>query len=768
MILLKELYTQKRLFLIFFLALSIKTFSQNGTENMPGLIPLPVEIKQNPGQFHIGPLTTIVYKKDSLVSVTQLLNLYLEVNKIKKLRATKTQPETNYILIQIDSSEVANKEGYTLKIDNGHIEITAHDTGGIIYGIQTLRQLWTLNKNNFLSVPGYYISDYPRFGYRSMALDVGRHLFPVSFIKKYIDLLSLYKFNTFHWHLTEDQGWRIEIKKYPKLQTVAARRDETLIGHKKELPHRFDGKKYGGYYKQTEIKEIVKYAAQRNITIIPEIEMPGHAQAALSAYPSLGCTGGPYKAATFWGIFDDVYCAGNDSTFVFLQNVLDEVMELFPSKYIHVGGDECPKTRWKVCPKCQRRIKELSLKDEHSLQSYFIQRVEKYINSKGRSIIGWDEILEGGLAPNATVMSWRGEEGGIAAASQKHDVIMTPESHVYFDYYQSLYPEEPLASGGYTPLSKVYSYEPAGDKLSSETKQYVKGVEGQAWSEYYTSDAKAEYMIFPRALALAELAWTPASSRNYADFLNRLRLQRKLLKKLQVNTATNFDEIRFSSSTNEKNVVVSLQSSLPDAEIHYTINGDLPSLKSPVYTAAVSISKSCMLKAQLYIKHQPTGRVFQQQFTVHKATGAIVTLTNKPVTRFNTNPEALVNGVDGNNRYNNGQWIGFNGDNLEAVINLGTEQTIQSIGMHFLNYHWQRMWAPVSLEISISSDSIHFTKVYAQNQFPVNGINAVHATMPAVKAKYIRVTGINKGIIPDGEYGAGNKSLLMIDEIIIN
>jgi len=374
MILLKELYTQKRLFLIFFLALSIKTFSQNGTENMPGLIPLPVEIKQNPGQFHIGPLTTIVYKNDSLVSVTQLLNLYLEVNKIKKLRATKTQPETNYILIQIDSSEVANKEGYTLKINDGHIEITGHDTGGIIYGIQTLRQLWTLNKNNSLSVPGYYINDYPRFGYRSMALDVGRHLFPVSFIKKYIDLLALYKFNTFHWHLTEDQGWRIEIKQYPKLETVAAWRDETLIGHKKELPHRFDGKKYGGYYKQTEIKEIVKYAAQRNITIIPEIEMPGHAQAALSAYPSLGCTGGPYKAATFWGIFDDVYCAGNDSTFIFLQNVLDEVMELFPSKYIHVGGDECPKTRWKVCAKCQQRIKTMGLTDEHALQGAMLDR----------------------------------------------------------------------------------------------------------------------------------------------------------------------------------------------------------------------------------------------------------------------------------------------------------------------------------------------------------------------------------------------------------
>jgi len=755
------------------LAIAIIFFSkiidaQNNT--FPALIPLPVEIKQTGDQFQLNSSTRITCSDSSLFKNAALLNLYISNVTGQSLRLSTLLSRENFISLQIDPLIVAHSEGYQLLVQNNHIEITAHDTGGIIYGIETLRQLWNAQKNNTLTIAGCFISDYPRFAYRGMALDVGRHLFPTAFIKKYIDLLALYKFNTFHWHLTEDQGWRVEIKQYPKLQSVAARRNETLIGHKKELPHRYDGKKYGGYYKQEEIKEIVQYAAQRNISIIPEIEMPGHALAALSAYPSLGCTGGPYKAATFWGIFDDVYCAGNDSTFVFLQNVLDEVMELFPSKYIHIGGDECPKTRWKVCPKCQRRMKELNLKDEHALQSYFIQRIEKYINNKGRNIIGWDEILEGGLAPNATVMSWRGEEGGIAAAQQKHNVVMTPESHLYFDYYQSLYTEEPLAAGGYTPLNKVYSYEPAGDKVSTDVKQYINGIEGQAWSEYYTDAAQAEYMIFPRALALAEIAWTPSSLRDYPGFLQRLRSQQKLLQQVGVHPANNFDEIQLAPATVEKgNITVSLQSSLPGSQIYYTTNGNRPSSQSLLYTSPLVIQKSCIVKAQLYNERkQPTGRIFQQQFFIHKAIGAVVSLKDKPVARFNTDPGALVNGFTGNNRYNNGQWLGFNTDSMEAVIDLGAVKTIQNIQMNFLNYHWQRMWAPVLLEVFISTDSVNFEKVYTQTQFPVNGVNAINAAIKSSAVKYVKVVAQNKGIIPKGEYGAGNKALLMIDEIIIN
>jgi len=675
--------------------------AQSGNPPFPAIIPLPVKVHPATGAFSINKATVIVCQDSTLAKTATLLNLYVSAHTGRPL-AVKTHAGHNIILVKIDTLQVTMPEGYSLLIDKQHIVLTAHDAAGVVYGIQTLRQLWKQQADKTLSVAGCSINDYPRFGYRGMALDVSRHLFPVSFIKKYIDLLAFYKFNTFHWHLTDDQGWRIEIKQYPRLQSVAAWRSQTLIGHKKELPHHFDGKRYGGYYSQQEIIDVIRFAATRNITIIPEIEMPGHALAALAAYPALGCTGGPYNTATFWGVFDDVYCAGNDSTFTFLEHVLDEVIQLFPSKYIHIGGDECPKTRWKACPKCQQRMKALSLKDEQALQSYFIQRIEHYVNDKGRNIIGWDEILEGGLAPNATVMSWRGQEGGLAAARQQHNAIMTPESHLYFDYYQSLYPDEPVAAGGYTPLAKVYAYEPVADSVDATLRSYIKGVEGQAWSEYFTDAVKAEYMIFPRALALAELAWTPASMRNYPNFLHRLRQQRRLLKQLRVRSASNYE------------------------------------------------------------------RMFKPRVTPHKAIGARVTLHTKPIERFNPGAGALVNGITGTHRYNDNQWLGFSGVNLEAVIDLGAGKTIHTIGMNFLNYHWQRMWAPVVLEVFVSTDSLHFTKVYRQEQFPVNGINTIRAQIEPVKARYVKVKGVNKGIIPMGEYGAGGNALLLIDEIKID
>jgi hexosaminidase len=472
-----------------------------------------------------------------------------------------------------------------------------------------------------------------------------------------------------------------------------------------------------------------------------------------------------------------VYCAGNDSTFTFLQNVLDEVMALFPSQYIHIGGDECPKTRWKVCPKCQQRIKALSLSDEHALQSYFVQRIEKYVNSKGRSIIGWDEILEGGLAPNATVMSWRGEDGGKAAVAQHHRVIMTPESNCYFDYYQSLYPEEPLAAGGYTPLKKVYAYEPLAGSADTAVTAYLAGVEGQAWSEYYTNPAKAAYMIFPRAQALAELAWTPASLRNYDSFLQRLRLQKYLLQKAGINYLNRFDEITCPAVAIQKQAVqVTLQSALPASTIRYTkcVTLSLASqtkcgTPQSLYTGPVTISKTGTLKAFLFDNHNhQTGRLFQQYIHIHKAVGAQVELKNKPIDRFNPGANVLVNGIYGSNRYNDNQWLGFSGNDLEAVIDLGTAQSIQRLGLHVLNYHWQRMWAPVEVLFSASIDGEHFTNLYRQNDFPINGINTLDVTIKPVQARYIKVIAKNKGIIPAGEYGAGGNALLLVDEIMID
>ncbi|MFI5333387.1 MAG: beta-N-acetylhexosaminidase, partial [Candidatus Babeliales bacterium] len=461
-----------------------------------------------------------------------------------QVKAGEADLVRNALSIVVDAAADSRPEGYALLVTPQGILIKASTVTGAFWGFQTVRQLMpaVVEKQlplvgTYLDIPCVEITDEPRFTYRGLHLDVSRHMFPVAFIKKYIDTMAAYKFNTLHWHLTDDQGWRLEIKKYPKLQEIAAYRDETLVGHKNSFPHVYDGTRYGGYYTQDEVKEIIEYARLRHITIIPEIELPGHCIAALAAYPELGCTGGPYKTGREWGIYDDVYCAGNEKTFSFLQDVLDEVINLFPSTYIHIGGDEVPKTRWKACPQCQERIKELGLRDEHELQSYCIQRVEKYLNSKGRHIIGWDEILEGGLAPHATVMSWRGEQGGIAAAQQGHDVIMTPCTNVYFDHYQSKSPYEPLAIGGYAPLDVVYGYEPIPSELDEDQAQHILGAQANVWTEYIPTQEYVEYMTYPRAIALAEVIWSAKQVKNYEDFVIRLKHNLLHLKSMNVHYA---------------------------------------------------------------------------------------------------------------------------------------------------------------------------------------------------------------------------------------
>jgi hexosaminidase len=394
--------------------------------------------------------------------------------------------------------------------------------------MQSIRQLLppviekdSIKRDVNWAIPCVSIYDSPRYTYRGLMLDVCRHFMPVEFVKRYIDYLAYHKMNRFHWHLTDDQGWRIEIKKYPKLTSVGSFRDRTLIGHYSESPRKWKMERYGNFYTQEEIKEVVEYARKRFVTVIPEIEMPGHSLAALAAYPKLSCTGGPFEVSGIWGVFNDIYCT-REENFKFLEDVLSEVIELFPSKYIHIGGDEAPKIRWSRCHACQERIKSEGLKNEQELQSYFIRRIEKFLQTKGKQIIGWDEILEGGLAPNATVMSWRGTEGGIAAAKQHHDVIMTPGHSVYLDHYQSKLAEEPIAIGGYLPLQKVYEYNPTPASLTDEEARHILGVQGNVWTEYIHTSANVEYMAFPRAAAIAESAWSPQSAKNYPDFLKRL------------------------------------------------------------------------------------------------------------------------------------------------------------------------------------------------------------------------------------------------------
>lgn len=533
---------------ILFIAISFDIVAEDDFAERYPLIPQPVNLIPDSGFFRISDKLIIVAQSDN-EDIQELLSYISDFMKvswnIQTEHVANTVAEKGEINLLIDEAFDMKSEEYFLSITPDSITIQAKNTIGAFWGFQSLCQLMPLQTSASLSIPCVTISDFPQFEYRGLHLDVARHMFTVEFIKKYIDLMASYKFNKFHWHLTDDQGWRIEIKSYPKLQEIAAYRDETAIGHYRGWLnriglgwlHQFDGKRYGGYYTQKEIKEVVEYARKRHVTVIPEIELPGHCLAVLAAYPELGCRGGPYKTATHWGIFDDIYCAGNEKTFEFLENVLMEILDLFPSKFIHIGGDEARKTRWSVCPRCQKRMKAEGLDDENELQSYFIGRIEKFLHSKNRQIIGWDEILEGGLVPNAVVMSWRGEKGGIEAARLGHYTIMTPLNELYFNYYQSTAQIEPLAIGKYLPLQKVYYYNPIPETLNAEQTKYILGAQANVWTEYLKTPEDVEYMTFPRAAALAEVVWTSPSKKNYSNFISRLRFHLPYLKSKNVNYA---------------------------------------------------------------------------------------------------------------------------------------------------------------------------------------------------------------------------------------
>ena len=515
-------------------------FSQQNKMTLP-IIPQPASVEITAGQFILSEKTVIVVSQNFLQDEAAQFNNHLSNYFGMKLKVVSEKPAgKSFIEFAQANMDAASGEGYKMNISAKSISIYGDGEAGVFYGMQSLIQLLPIEKSKEIKIQCCAIADYPQYKWRGMHLDVCRHFFTKDEVKKYLDYLALYKFNTFHWHLTEDQGWRIEIKKYPKLTEIGSQRKETVIGKQSDTA-KFDGKPYGGFYTQEDVKEIIAYAEAKHITVIPEIEMPGHSLAALSAYPQFSCTGGPFTPATIWGVFEDVYCAGNDSTFDFLENILSEVCGLFPGKYIHIGGDECPKERWKKCVKCQKRMKDENLKDEHELQSYFISRIEKFLNAKGKQIIGWDEILEGGLAPNAAVMSWRGTDGGIAAAKQKHFVVMTPGKPCYFDHYQAKdRSKEPLAIGGYNPLENVYAYEPTPAELAADETKYIMGAQGNVWTEYIPVFSQVEYMSVPRMCALAEVLWTSPAKKNYADFTSRLIIHTGLLNRMGVNYCKDF------------------------------------------------------------------------------------------------------------------------------------------------------------------------------------------------------------------------------------
>ena len=589
------------------------------------IIPKPLQLKINSGQFKLNEHTQIIVNSDNEKVKNVVAYFVAQLNiatgySLKTISFSEQNGVENSIEFtnnNIDSS--LGDEGYTLKSDKNKITITGSPSG-LFYGVQTLFQLMPNEiygsekaANIDWTVPSVEIKDKPRFKWRGMHLDASRFMFSVSFIKKYIDYIAMHKMNTFHWHLTDDQGWRVEIKKYPRLTKVGAWRKGTTSPELNK-PDVLDGKPYGGFYTQDEIRDVVKYAEEKFITIVPEIEMPGHSLAALASYPNLSCTGGPFEVRPNWGVFHDVYCIGNDSVFTFLENVLTEVMELFPSKYIHIGGDEAPKERWEKCPKCQLRIKQEGLKDEYELQSYFTSRIEKFINSKGRQIIGWDEILEGGLAPNAAVMSWRGIEGAISAAKQKHYSVMCPKSHCYFDFYQGNAEEEPKAVRGLITLEKTYSFEPIPQELSKEEQKYILGVQGNVWTEFIKTGDEVEYMAFPRMCALAEVAWSPKEKRSLPGFLNRLDVHFGRLDELEI-------DYRWPrlDGAKRKNVFidefkVDFKSKRKNIEIRYTIDGTVPAERSTLFTKPFTVSESTTINVTEFSSNGKNGSVYKVDY----------------------------------------------------------------------------------------------------------------------------------------------------------
>lgn len=497
------------------------------------IIPQASEIKNGIGHFTLTKSTIIVLNNAELKQEAEFLNQYLLENYGFSLKIEKSLTvKKNFLLLGLSKEQSQWIDAYKLTVLENSIEIWGDQNAGVFYGLQSLFQLMPLPPQRKISIPSCNISDYARFTWRGMHLDCSRHFFSPEFIKKYIDNLAFYKMNVFHWHLTDDQGWRIEIKKYPLLTEIGGYRNGSMIGHYRD--QKFDTIRYGGYYTQEQIKEIVAYAAARHVTIVPEIEMPGHALAALAAYPQFSCTGKKLEVGKRWGVEEEVYCP-SEETFAFLNEVLGEVINLFPGKYIHIGGDEVLKNIWDSSALCQQIMAKEKHQNSHELQSYFIRRIEQMVNARGRQIIGWDEILEGGLAPNAAVMSWRGIEGGIAAAKQKHFVVMTPGGYCYFDHYQGKPEQEPLAIGGFTPLEKTYSYEPIPDTLNAEEAKYILGAQGNVWTEYIYTEKQVEYMAFPRLIALAEVNWSAKNVKDYQSFYNRLNAQRPLLQYRKIN-----------------------------------------------------------------------------------------------------------------------------------------------------------------------------------------------------------------------------------------
>ena len=732
-----------RFITLIIISLSLCSCSQEEKEYST-IIPQVQEIQHSASYFNLNDFQ--IYADEKAFPSAELLVLELERidYKLDSILSFEDPIELNSVNLLIDTSLNNNSEYYELRIKKDFVLIKGASREGLIHGIYSLIQLIPRSSGiDDSKLACASIKDYPKFKWRGMLLDCCRHFMDVDFVKRYIDLLAYHKMNVLHWHLTEDQGWRIEIQQYPKLTEIGAWRTEK------------DGSIYGGFYTQEQIKEVIAYASQRGITVIPEIELPGHSVAALAAYPEYSCTGGPFEVENDWGVFKDIYCAGNDSTFAFLENILDEVIELFPSEYIHIGGDESPKFRWENCAKCQKRITTEGLHDEHELQSYFIQRIENYINSKGKKLIGWDEILEGGLADGATVQSWRGFEGAAEAAKTGHDAIVSPTSHAYFDYGLEA-----------TDLEKVYTFNPIPEGLTDEEAKHIIGGECNMWTErapQNTIDSK----VFPRILAMSEVLWNYPTNRNYDAFYDRVQNHYKRLDQLGVEYGLETIPVHFNSEYTDGEFKITLKPGTKDLEIHYQIN----SSQVFQYDSTFSVSGTNHIKAWATKGQNTYGEAYEIVLYQHKGLEATISGLNEYYEGYSGGGDnCIADGLRGTTNFRDGRWQGYSGQDFTATLSFDTIQKVNSVVSSFFQYNLSWIFMPTKITVYTSIDGLSYynraeLKPQISDRAEGEFFEEFIMTFPEVDTKYIKIKAENYGKCPDWHPAAGSDAWLFVDEI---
>ena len=738
------------------LLLAVSTYAQNQVS----LIPKPNHVEMHEGEY-VFPSATPLYAFESFMEVANLLydHPVAHFMVVERIKSHKRIPENGVRLIQARTEDRLAPDAYRLVVDTSGIVITAHQPAAMLNGILTVLQL-AYTQPEGQKLPAMLIEDSPRFSYRGLHLDVSRHFYPLPFLKKFIDLMALYKFNTFHWHLTDGPGWRLEIKKYPELTQQAAWRT-----HPDWKDWWQNGRRYletgqpnasGGYYTQDEARQLVAYAARKGITIIPEIEMPGHSEEVLAVYPQLSCTGKPYQ--------HDAFCIGNEEKFTFLTEVLTEVMAIFPSEYIHIGGDEVNKASWAACTKCKARMEEAGLDSVDALQSYAVGRIDSFLRSKGRKLIGWDEILEGGLPSGATVMSWRGEAGGVQAANAGHDVIMTPNSHLYFDYYQSDPRTQPEAIGGYIPLAKVYAYDPVPADVAADKAKHILGAQGNIWTEYMPTMAQVEYMAFPRALALAEVVWSDPKQRDWGNFYERLQRHYRLLQQWNVNyyRPSYAVDIEVSFNADTLTNTISLSTEQYGQGIRYTTNGDEPDARSALYTKPIELAVSATVKAAYFVDSGRVGPIAVAKADIHKGIGKSIAYQTAWDKSYPAQQDStLLNGQKGGRLADDGQWQGF-ANNVDVTIDFERREAINSIAVDFLHDPSAGAYLPGEVMVLFSDNGKNFREAgtVVTDMLPSEKFSHVKTYIfnfdATQTARYVRIVATNV-----------HNALLLTDEVVV-